>query len=74
MESSEKANAVSDLVLYDRWLADLGISATTGWRFRKRGAITPIVLYGRLYLSRRQIEEFERRASAGELSAIRKTN
>lgn len=65
---TSERHAVSDLVAYDRWLADLGISASTGWRFRKRGAIQPIVLYGRLYLSRQQIRDFEVRAAAGEFA------
>lgn len=67
---AEERRAISDLVAYDKWLAELGISASTGWRFRKRGAIRPIVLYGRLYVSRQQIRDFEARAAAGEFASI----
>jgi hypothetical protein len=63
-----KGYAVSDLVAYDRWLAEIGISACSGWRFRKRGAIQTVSLYGRLYVSRAAIAEFERRAAAGEFA------
>ena len=62
-------HAVSNLVPYDQWLAEVGISSTTGWRWRKRGAIKTVTIYGRQYISRDEIQEFERRAVAGELAA-----
>ena len=58
----------SDLVAYDSWLASIGRSLATGWRWRRRGLIQPIEIFGRLYLSRRAIAEFELRASRGEFS------
>lgn len=67
------SHAVSDLVAYDRWLTEIGISHTSGWRFRKRGAIKAVLLYGRLYVSRGAIAEFERRAAAGEFARTGKS-
>jgi hypothetical protein len=58
----------SDLLAYDRWLADLPISPATGWRWRKRGWISTINIAGRCYISRAVIAEFERRAAAGEFA------
>ena len=58
----------SDLIAYDQWLASLPISAATGWRWRRRGWIATINIAGRVYVSRRDIAEFERRAAAGEFA------
>jgi hypothetical protein len=58
----------SDLIAYDHWLASLPISAATGWRWRQRGLIEVINIYGRCYVSRSAIAEFERRAAAGEFA------
>ena len=61
-------NHYTDLVSYDSWLASVPISPATGWRWRKRGLIDTINICGRLYLSRKAIAEFERRAAAGEFA------
>ena len=53
-----------------RWIGEIGISASTFWRWRQRGWIgEPINIAGRLYLSLAQITEFQRRAQAGEFAA-----
>jgi predicted site-specific integrase-resolvase len=53
-----------------RWIREIGISASTFWRWRQRGWIgEPINIGGRLYLSLAQITEFQRRAQAGEFAA-----
>lgn len=67
------SHAVSDLVSYEQWRTELGISSCSAWRFRKRGAIKTVTLYGRLYVSRSAIAEFERRAAAGEFAGARKS-
>ena len=58
----------SDLFAYDEWLASIPISAATGWRWRQRGLIKVINIYGRCYVARSAIAEFERRAAAGEFA------
>jgi hypothetical protein len=63
-----KQQFTSNLVSYDKWLSDVGITPTTGWRWRKRGMIRTVNIYGRLYVSRQQIADFELRAAAGELA------
>jgi hypothetical protein len=63
----------SDLVAYDSWLASIDRSLATGWRWRRRGLIQPIEIFGRLYVSRRAIADFELRASRGEFSKDCKT-
>jgi predicted site-specific integrase-resolvase len=56
------------LISLNKWLNQLGVTATTGWRWRKRGVIQAINIYGRLYLSEESIAEFHRRATAGEFA------
>jgi hypothetical protein len=71
--SESKTYSASDLVSYETWLASIDVAPTTGWRWRKRGLINPINIFGRLYLSRQSIADFERRAAAGEFSKTHKT-
>jgi hypothetical protein len=63
----------SSLVSFERWLEEIGKTPATGWRWRKRGWIKTVNIAGRLYISREEIAEFERRASAGEFSKIHET-
>jgi hypothetical protein len=54
------------------FLDDLGVTAITGWRWRKRGWITTITIAGRQYISEAKIAEFNRRAEAGEFETLTK--
>ena len=56
------------LISFNKFLEQLGVTATTGWRWRKRGIIKPVNIYGRLYLSEDSMNEFHRRATAGEFA------
>ena len=56
------------LISFNKWLADMGITGTTGWRWRKRGIIKTVNIYGRLYVSTDVVTEFYRRAEAGEFA------
>jgi hypothetical protein len=40
----------------------------TGWRWRKRGSIKTVNIYGRLYVSAKSISDFIRRAESGEFA------
>ena len=53
------------MITYRKWLGDLGVSNTTGWRWIRRGWILPINVAGRLYVSRAAIDMFESRAGRG---------
>lgn len=59
---------VGDLVPFDEWLASLGRSKVSGWRYRKRGVISTVNLMGRIFVSRAAIAEFERKALNGEFA------
>ena len=56
------------LTSLNKWLGELGVTATTGWRWRNKGIIKAINIYGRLYVSEESIAEFHRRATAGEFA------
>ncbi len=56
------------IVSVTQYLKELGKTKVTFWRWSKKGWIKPINISGRLYLSRAAIQEFERRALAGEFS------
>ena len=46
----------------------MGVTNTTGWRWRKRGILKTTNIYGRLYIAEDTLVEFHRRATAGEFA------
>jgi hypothetical protein len=51
-----------------RWLEQVGVTYCTAWRWRKRGWLKTINIAGRQYLTQAAIDEFNRRAVAGEFA------
>jgi len=64
----ETTETTPKLIGLHKWLTQIGVTNTTGWRWRKKGLIRTINIYGRLYLSDEAIAEFHRRANAGEFA------
>ena len=62
-----------NLFSFDKFLRGLNLTRTTGYRYRSDGVLKTINVYGRLYITREEIEKFERRAIAGEFSKEVKT-
>ena len=60
--------STSRLQPFDRWLRDIGKSRATGWRWRKQGVVTTHNVFGRLYVTRDEIDRFELAALGGELA------
>ena len=56
----------SNLFCFYRYLAGRNLTRTTGYRYRQQGIIKVIINFGRLYITREEIERFERRALNGE--------
>ena len=56
----------SNLFCFYQYLAGRKLTRTTGYRYRQQGIIKVINIFGRLYISREEIEKFERRALNGE--------
>ena len=50
------------------WLARMGRSDTTGWRWAKNGWIHPINISGKNYIDRQDRTQFEERAARGEFA------
>lgn len=68
--------AVSDdrpPVVWRRFLASIGVSVQTGWRWRQLGIIKTHDLAGKPYVAAAEIDRFNRRLASGELSGIRRT-
>ncbi len=52
----------------EHFMKQSGLSATTCWRFRKKGWLKTIVIAGRHYVTRAAIAEFNERAASGEFA------
>lgn len=63
----------SNLFSFDEWLRGRNLTRTTGYRYRKQGIISTVNIFGRLYITREEIANFERRAVAGEFNKAAKT-
>ena len=61
------------VISLSKWLEQVGVSAITAWRWRKRGWLKTINITGRPYLTQDAIDEFQRRAAMGEFSKPHKT-
>jgi hypothetical protein len=61
--------SASNLVSLASWTKSLGLSRATVHRYRKKFPwLKTANVYGKVYVCRESIEEFERRAMAGEFS------
>ena len=60
------------IVSLQQWLADVGVTACTAWRWRKKGWLKTVNICGRQYLSQAAIDEFTQRAAAGEFAQVHK--
>ena len=63
----------SNLFCFYKYLEGRNLTRTTGYRYRRQGLIETIEIFGRLYISRQEIEKFERRALDGEFTKATKT-
>jgi hypothetical protein len=66
------ASARRAIVSLQEWLADTGVTACTGWRWRKKGWLKTVNIAGRQYLTQDAIDEFTRRAAAGDFAQVHK--
>jgi hypothetical protein len=64
---SQIETTAGDLVSFDVWLESLNRTRATGHRWRQKFPwLETINIFGKLYIRRTTIEEFERRAAVGE--------
>lgn len=60
------------VVSLSRWLEQVGVTPCTAWRWRKKGWLKTVNICGRQYLTQEAIDEFQRRALAGEFAQVHK--
>ena len=68
--SSGSVGGTSGIFALNRWLRQMGVTPITGWRWRENGWLTTINICGRVYISAEAIDEFTRRAKAGEFACL----
>lgn len=68
IETTSAGGGGRAVVSLQKWMADVGVTACTAWRWRKRGWLTTVNIAGRQYLTQVAIDEFNRRAVAGEFA------
>lgn len=56
------------VVSLQKWMEQIGVTACTIWRWRRKGWLHTVNIAGRQYLTQEAIEEFHRRAVAGEFA------
>jgi hypothetical protein len=76
MESDEtlktNGSAQRAIISLQQWLSDVGVTACTAWRWRKKGWLKTVNICGRQYLTQEAIAEFMARAQRGEFSQVHK--
>ena len=66
--TTNATQTASNLVPFDDWLSQLGKTRCTGWRWREKGIVETVNLFGRWYITRDEIARFEARVIAGEFA------
>jgi hypothetical protein len=61
------------IISLNSWREQLGVTACTIWRWRKKGWLKTVNICGRLYLTQEAINDFYQRAQLGEFSQTHKT-
>jgi hypothetical protein len=52
----------------DKFIEQIGLSAVTVWRYRKKGMLRTVNICGRQYILRAEVARFNERAAAGEFT------
>jgi len=66
--STQNQTPARAVISLHKWTEQVGVTACTIWRWRKKGWLTTVNIAGRQYLTQASIEEFHRRAVAGAFS------
>jgi len=70
--AKNSTSATVAIISLSKWLEQIGVTACTAWRWRKKGWLKTINIAGRQYLTQEGLEEFHRRAAAGEFAQFYK--
>ncbi len=66
--SSRVVGVGGAIISLSAWLQQVGVTPCTAWRWRKKGWVKTVNICGRQYLTQEAIDEFHRRAVAGEFA------
>ena len=69
-----QTNSASNLVPWDEWLRGMGLDKSTGFRYRQRGLLSVCNIFGRIYITRAEIANFEARVLAGDFAKQVRSN
>lgn len=67
MQTSEQIDTEPPISV-SKFMEQTGLSSATVWRYRQRGWLITSNIAGRLYISRADLGEFNRRMKAGEFA------
>lgn len=73
VSTSRFVGANCAIISLSAWLEQVGVTACTAWRWRRKGWLKTVNIAGRQYLTQEAIEEFHHRAVAGEFAQEHKT-
>jgi hypothetical protein len=73
ISDSDPGKAAVAVISLAKWLEQVGVTPITAWRWRKKGWLKTVNIAGRQYLTEEAINDFRRRAMAGEFSQLHKT-
>jgi predicted site-specific integrase-resolvase len=68
----QKSSVAGAVISLSKWLTQVGVTQITGWRWRRKGWLKTVNIAGRQYLTQESIDEFNRRAVAGEFARVHK--
>ena len=60
------------IISLSQWLQQVGVTACTAWRWRKKGWLKTVNIAGRQYLTQEAIDRFTERAAAGDFAQVHK--
>ena len=60
------------MVSLTKWQEQIGVTSCTAWRWRKKGWLKTINIAGRQYVTQEAMDEFQRRAIAGDFALFQK--
>jgi hypothetical protein len=63
--SQENSNGV---VAFEKWRRSVGVSRTTGWRWRRSGWLQTFNISGKIYLERAEASRFVALAKSGQFA------
>jgi predicted site-specific integrase-resolvase len=68
MMKTEIQDSTAALRVFEKWRQDVGVSRTTGWRWRRRRWIETLNISGKVYVTEHEVRRFTERVEAGDFA------